>query len=224
MPTVRGRTIRVLFDAETIAARNREMAAEIAAAGYRKLLVVPILKGSFVFAADLLRALHGVGLSPEVEFIQLSSYDSQQVSSGKVNLVRDVESDLAGRDVLLVDDILESGRTIAFARDLLAKRGARKVAVAVLLEKPGKLAQPLSVDHVGFACPDVFVVGYGMDAAHAFRGLPFVGVVVERRPRIARAAARGSRARRRDGRSRRGAGGSRRESRARAGYRSRREP
>jgi len=224
MPTVRGRTIRVLFDAETIAARNREMAAEIAAAGYRKLLVVPILKGSFVFAADLLRALHGVGLSPEVEFIQLSSYDSQQVSSGKVNLVRDVESDLAGRDVLLVDDILESGRTIAFARDLLAKRGARKVAVAVLLEKPGKLAQPLGVDHVGFACPDVFVVGYGMDAAHAFRGLPFVGVVEERRSRTARAGARGSRARSKDGRSRRGAGGSRRESRGRAGYRSRREP
>ena len=224
MPTVRGRTIRVLFDAETIAARNREMAAEIAAAGYRKLLVVPILKGSFVFAADLLRALHGVGLSPEVEFIQLSSYDSQQVSSGKVSLVRDVESDLAGRDVLLVDDILESGRTIAYARDLLARRGARQVAVAVLLEKPGKLAQPLAADHVGFPCPDVFVVGYGMDAAHAFRGLPFVGVVEERRARTARAGARGSRARAKEGRSRRGAGGSRRESRGRAGYRSRREP
>ncbi len=224
MPKVRGRTIRVLFDAETIAARNLEMAAEIAAAGYRDLLVVSILKGSFVFAADLLRALHDVGLSPEVEFIQLSSYAAGKVSSGKVKLVRDVESDVAGRDVLLIDDILESGRTIAFARDLMEKRGARKVAIAVLLEKPGKLAQPLATDHVGFVCPDLFVVGYGMDAAHAFRGLPFVGVVVERRPRIARAAARGSRARRRDGRSRRGAGGSRRESRARAGYRSRREP
>ena len=224
MPTIRGRTIRVLFDAETIAARNREMAAEIAAAGYRNLLVVPILKGSFVFAADLLRALHGVGLTPEVEFVQLSSYDSGQVSSGTVSVVRDVESDLAGRDVLLVDDILESGRTIAFARNLLAERGARKVAVAVLLEKPGKLAQPLTAEHVGFACPDVFVVGYGMDAAHAFRGLPFVGVVEERRSRTARAGARGSRARSKEERSRRGAGGSRRESRGRAGYRSRREP
>ena len=224
MPTVRGRTIRVLFDAETIAARNREMAAEIAAAGYRDLLVVPILKGSFIFAADLLRALHDVGLSPEVEFIQLSSYDSSKVSSGKVSLVRDVESNLSGRDVLLVDDILESGRTIAFARDLLMERGARKVGVAVLLEKSGKLAQPLTAEYVGFECPDVFVVGYGMDAAHAFRGLPFVGVVEDRRSRTAGAGVRGSRARLREGRSRRGAAGSRRESRGRAGYRSRREP
>ena len=224
MPTVRGRPIRVLFDAETIAARNLEMAVEIAAAGYRNLLVVSILKGSFVFAADLLRALHGAGLSPEVEFIQLSSYDSGRVSSGKVALVRDVESNVAGRDVLLIDDILESGRTIAFARDLMLKRGAARVAVAVLLEKPGKLAQPLKADHVGFVCPDLFVVGYGMDAAHAYRGLPFVGVVEERRSRTGRAAARGSRARSGDGRIRRGAGGSRRESRGRAGYRSRREP
>jgi hypoxanthine phosphoribosyltransferase len=224
MPTVRGRRVRVLFDAETIAARNLEMAAEIAGAGYRNLLVVSILKGSFVFAADLLRALHGAGLSPEVEFIQLSSYDRASVSSGKVTLVRDVESDVAGRDVLLIDDILESGRTIAFARDRLLKRGARKVAVAVLLQKPGKLAQPLTVDHVGFVCPDLFVVGYGMDAAHAYRGLPFVGVVEERRPRTGRAGARGNRARRGAGRVRRGDGGSRRESPGRAGYRSHREP
>jgi len=163
-------------------------------------------------------------LSPEVEFIQLSSYERGSVSSGKVTVVRDVENDVAGRDVLLIDDILESGRTIAFARDLLRKRGARKVAIAVLLTKPGKLAQPLTADHVGFVCPDLFVVGYGMDAAHAFRGLPFVGVVEERRTRTGRAGARGSRARSGDGRVRRGGGGSRRESRGRAGYRSHREP
>jgi hypoxanthine phosphoribosyltransferase len=216
--------VRVLFDAETIAARNLEMAADIAAAGYRDLLVVSILKGSFVFAADLLRAMYGVGLSPEVEFIQLSSYNTGSVSSGKVALVRDVESDVAGRDVLLIDDILESGRTIAFARDMLIGRGARKVAIAVLLEKPGKLAQPLVADHVGFQCPDQFVVGYGMDAAHAFRGLPYVGVVEERRSKSGRAAARGSRVRGSGDRVRRGDGGSRRESRGRAGYRSRREP
>ena len=224
MAIVGGRRVRVLFDADTIAARNLEMAAEIAAAGYRKLLVVSILKGSFVFAADLLRALHDAGLTPEVEFIQLSSYGASRVSSGKIRLVRDVESDPTGRDVLLVDDILESGRTIAFARDRLIKRGARKVVIAVLLEKAGKLSQPLKADHVGFQCPDQFVVGYGMDAAHAFRGLPFVGVVEDSRPRTGRAGARDSRARKAAGRARRGAGGSRRESRGRAGYRSRREP
>ena len=216
--------IRVLFDAETIAARNRVLAGEIAAAGYRNLLVISILKGSFVFAADLLRALHDAGLSPEVEFISLGSYGTGTKSSGVVSLVRDIESDVAGRDVLLVDDILESGRTIAFARDLMLKRGAARVTVAVLLQKPGKLAQPLKADHVGFVCPDLFVVGYGMDAAHAFRELPFVGVVEQRKPRIARAGARGSRAPAAAGKNRRAAAGLRRGPRGRAGYRSRREP
>jgi hypoxanthine phosphoribosyltransferase len=224
MPKVRGRSLRVLFSAAAIAERNVELAREIAAGGYRNLLVVSILKGSFVFAADLIRALHTAGLAPEVEFISLSSYRTGTTSTGKVKLIRDVESDVAGRDVLIIDDILESGRTIAFAKKLMQKRGARKVVVAVLLEKPGKLAQPLQAEHVGFVCPDQFVVGYGMDVAHAFRELPYVGVVEEKPVRSGRAGARGSRVRIRDGRPRRGVPGSRRESRGRAGYRSRREP
>ena len=224
MPKVRGRSLRVLFDAETIASRNLSLASEIAAAGYSNLLVVSILKGSFVFAADLIRALHRAGLAPEVEFISLSSYRTGTTSSGKAKLVRDVESDVKGRDILLVDDILESGRTITFARNLMMKRGARRVGVAVLLEKPGKLAQPLKADHVGFIVPDVFVVGYGMDVAHAFRELPFVGVIEDKPVRIVRGGARGSRVREREGRNRRDAGESRRGSRGRAGYRSRREP
>ena len=224
MPKVRGRSLRVLFDADAIAARNLSLATEIAAAGYRDLLVVSILKGSFVFAADLIRALHGAGLAPEVEFISLSSYRAGTTSTGKVKLIRDVESDVKGRDILLIDDILESGRTIAFARNLMMKRGARRVGVAVLLEKPGKLAQPLKAEHVGFLVPDLFVVGYGMDVAHAFRELPFVGVVEDKPVRTVRAGARGSRARGREGWSRRDAGELRRKSRVRAGYRSRREP
>ena len=177
MPVVRGRTIRVLYDAAVIAARNGELAKEIAAAGYENPLVVSVLKGSFVFAADLIRALHDAGMTPEVEFITLSSYRDGTVSSGEVTVLRDIETDVAGRDVILIDDILESGRTLAFARNLMLARGARRVGIAVLLDKPGKLAQPMTADHVGFTCPDLFVVGYGMDAAHAFRELPFVGVV-----------------------------------------------
>lgn len=177
MPIVRGRSIRVLYDIDTIDARNRELAAEIAAAGYRDLLVISILKGSFVFAADLIRALHDSGLEPEVEFISLSSYGAGTESSGNVRVVKDIESDVKGRDVLLIDDILESGRTISFARKLMEERGAHRVGVAVLLEKPGKRAVPIEAEHVGFVCPDLFVVGYGMDAGHAFRELPFVGVV-----------------------------------------------
>jgi hypoxanthine phosphoribosyltransferase len=169
--------IRVLFDAEAIAARNVALAQEIKAAAPEQLLVIAVLKGSFIFAADLIRALHGVGLAPEVEFLTLSSYRMGTVSSGAVTILHDVESDVRGRDVVLVDDILESGRTLAYAKDLLAARGANRVLTCVLLEKPGKRAVSLDPDFVGFVCPDLFVVGYGMDVAHAFRQLPFVGVI-----------------------------------------------
>jgi hypoxanthine phosphoribosyltransferase len=109
--------------------------------------------------------------------MSLSSYQTGTVSTGKVEVVSDIETDVAGRDVLLIDDILESGRTLAFARSLMVERGARRVGIAVMLEKPGKRARVVDADHVGFVCPDFFVVGYGMDVAHAFRELPFVGVV-----------------------------------------------
>ena len=169
--------VRVLFDEGAIAQRNDGLARAIAEAAPRNLLVVAILKGSFMFAADLIRALHRAGLGPQVEFIHLSSYRAGTVSSGQVTILRDVESEVRDRDVLLVDDILESGRTVVFAKDLLMARGARRVLTAVLLEKPGKRAVSIDADFVGFTCPDVFVVGYGMDVAHSFRQLPFVGVV-----------------------------------------------
>jgi hypoxanthine phosphoribosyltransferase len=169
--------VRVLFDEASIARRNEEMARSVAAAEPKDFLVVAVLKGSFMFAADLIRALHRAGLRPQVEFIHLSSYRAATASSGQVAILRDVESDVRGRDVLLIDDILESGRTLVFAKDLLMARGARRVLTAVLLEKPGKRAVAIKADFVGFTCPDLFVVGYGMDIAHSYRQLPFVGVV-----------------------------------------------
>ena len=169
--------VRILFDEETIAARNEDIARAVAGANPENLLVVAVLKGSFMFAADLIRALHRAGLAPQVEFIHLSSYRTGTTSSGQVAILRDVESDVRGRDLLLIDDVLESGRTLAFAKDLLMARGAGRVLTAVLLEKPGKRAVSIDADFVGFTCPDVFVVGYGMDVAHSFRQLPFVGVV-----------------------------------------------
>src|SRR6478736_2137717 len=171
------RQVKVLYDERAIAERTEALAREIAATEPKDLLVVAILKGSFMFAADLLRALHRVGLSPQVEFVHLSSYRTGTVSTGQVEILRDVQSEVRGRDVLLVDDILESGRTVVFAKDLLMARGARRVLTAVLLEKPGKRAVSIDADFVGFTCPDVFVVGYGMDVAHSYRQLPFVGVV-----------------------------------------------
>ena len=170
------RRVRVLFDEAAIAKRNDEIAAEIAKRQPKNLLVVAILKGSFMFAADLMRALHSAGVKPQVEFMHLSSYREGTTSSGQVTILKDVESDVRDRDVLLVDDILESGRTLAFAKDLMSARGAR-VMTCCLLEKPGHRAVGLDADIVGFTCPDLFVVGYGMDVAHSYRQLPFIGVV-----------------------------------------------
>ncbi|GAB5460757.1 MULTISPECIES: hypoxanthine phosphoribosyltransferase [Hoeflea] len=176
MPVVRGKNIEPLFTPDMIAARNRAMAAEIAESPKKDLLVISILKGSFIFAADLIRALHDAGLAPEVEFITLSSYGRGTTSQG-VKIIKDIDSDVRGRDVLLIDDILESGRTLRFARDLMYERGANNVDIAVLLDKRSRREGSLDADYVGFECPDYFVVGYGMDVAYAFRELPFVGVV-----------------------------------------------
>jgi hypoxanthine phosphoribosyltransferase len=173
-----GHRIGVLFSEAEIAARVKAIAESIALRDPSNLLVVPVLKGSFVFAADLIRAMHHAGLSPEVDFMILSSYRKSTMSSGQVTVLRDIETDVRGRDVLLIDDILESGRTLAFAKDLLAARGAKAILTAVLLYKPGHLAAHISADFEGFTCPDKFVVGYGMDMAHQFRELPFVGHVI----------------------------------------------
>ena len=169
--------IRTLIGEASIARRVEGLAAEIAQDKPQNLLIVAILKGSFMFAADLIRGLHRAGLDPHVEFLHLSSYLEGTVSNGQVMILRDIDSSVRDRDVLLIDDILESGRTLAFAKDLLAARGARRVIIAVMLEKPGKRAVQIKADYVGFECPDIFVVGYGMDVAHAYRQLPYIGVV-----------------------------------------------
>ena len=176
MPIVRGKDIEVLFSASAIARRNLESAKEIASRPSDDLLVISVLKGSFIFAADLVRAMHDVGLSPEVEFIMISSYGAG-TTSGEIKVLRDIDNDVKGRDLLLIDDILESGKTLKFTRDLMLSRGARSVSIAVLLDKHMRRKSDINADYVGFECPDYFVVGYGMDAGHAFRELPFVGVV-----------------------------------------------
>jgi hypoxanthine phosphoribosyltransferase len=171
--------IEVVFSPETIADRVTALAREIAAARLERLLIVPILTGSFVFSSDLLRALSRAGLQPEVDFLSVSSYRHGTRSSGTVDIVRDMVLEVEGRDVLIVDDILDTGRTLAFAKDLIAARGARTVKSCVLLEKRVRRAVAIEADFVAFECPPVFVVGYGMDLAHKYRELPFVGCVVE---------------------------------------------
>jgi hypoxanthine phosphoribosyltransferase len=170
--------VEIIFPPERIAVRLEELAGEISARGLEKLLIVAVLKGSFVFAADLIRALYRAGLEPDVDFITLSSYKRSTTSSGQVAILRDLDLDVAGRNVLIVDDVLDSGRTLAFAKDLISARGARSILTCVLLEKRTPRAVNLVADFRAFECPPVFVVGYGMDVAHRYRELPFVGRVV----------------------------------------------
>jgi hypoxanthine phosphoribosyltransferase len=171
--------VEVVFSAEAIAARLQELAAEINARRLEPLLVVAVLKGSFVFAADLIRALHAAGMAPEVDFLTLASYRKSKVSSGKVEILRDLDLGVEGRTVLLIDDVLDSGRTLAFAKDLIAARGAQQILTCVLLEKRVARAVDVVADFRAFECADEFVVGYGMDVAHRYRELPFVGRVIK---------------------------------------------
>ena len=166
--------IKPLFSAERISERVEELAREIAAARLNDLIIVAVLKGSFIFAADLIRALHRHGLEPEIDFMFLASYGTGTHSSGEV------ESKLEGRDVVIVDDILDSGRTLAFAKAFLEARGAGSVRTCVLLDKQVPRAAAIAPDFTGFRCPPVFVVGYGMDLAHRYRELPFIGQVTGR--------------------------------------------
>jgi len=170
--------IRTLFSAKAIADRIDRLAGDIAAGGLADLMVVAVLKGSFIFAADLIRALHRKGLKPEIDFIYLASYDGERISRGEVRVVRDIRSDVRGRNVVIVDDIFDSGHTLDFAKSLLLQAGAARVLTCVLVDKQVPRAAAIVPDFVGFSCPPVFVVGYGMDFHNRYRELPFIGELV----------------------------------------------
>ncbi len=169
------RSIPVLFTAAEIKERVEALAGEIAAKMPPDVLIVSLLRGSFMFTADLVRELCAIGVHPQIDFMTLSSYGSGSASSGQVNIGRDVSDDVKGRQILIVDDILETGRTLRFAHDLLIERGAADIKIAMLLEKPNKLEVAAKADFVGFSIPDKFVVGYGLDYANHYRELPFIG-------------------------------------------------
>ncbi len=166
-----------LITQEAIAARMQTLAHEVATTSGKELTLVSLLRGSFIFTADLIRALHAEGLAMRVDFMMLGSYRAALESSGTVMLHHGLMDDIRGQDVLIVDDILESGRTLAVAKELLSARGAKHVRVAVLLEKPGKRKAEVEADFVGFTVEDKFVVGYGLDYANRYRELPYIGVL-----------------------------------------------
>lgn len=169
--------IKPLISESDINSRLVTLAKEIADSMPRDMMIVSLLRGSFVFTADLIRSLYVLGVRPQVDFMTLASYGDSTISSGKVNIIRDISDDVKGREVLIVDDILESGRTLNFAKEELLKRGADNCKIAVMLEKPDKRKTQIDADFVGFVVPDKFVVGYGLDYANRWRELPFIGFI-----------------------------------------------
>jgi hypoxanthine phosphoribosyltransferase len=167
--------IKKLFEEAEIHRRVDELAVAITAALGREFVVIGVLKGSFVFLADLVRALHRNGAAPRIEFMRLASYGQSRQSSGEVLLLGDAPRDFEGRAVLLVDDIVDTGLSLSFGRRVLEERNASRVLTCALLDKPGRRKVDVAVDFVGFQIPDVFVVGYGIDYAEQYRCLPFIG-------------------------------------------------
>ncbi len=167
----------VLLTKEQIDGRVRELAVQISTdyAG-RELLAVGVLKGSWIFLADLVRFMT---IPVTVDFMMASSYGSGTDSSGTVRIVLDLKSPVHDRDVLVVDDILDSGLTLKYILDTLRLKGPRSLKTAVLLDKPERRRTELGVDYVGFRIPNKFVVGYGVDFAERFRNLPYIGYIEE---------------------------------------------
>jgi hypoxanthine phosphoribosyltransferase len=168
----------ILIDKASIANRVDELVDDIHASfPTGELMVVGILKGSFMFLADLMRSFHRHNIHPRIDFLTLSSYGAGTESSGSVEVVHDVREDLTGYNVLIVDDILDTGRTLAFTKNLMLERGAESVRSCVLLDKQSHRAVEFEADFAGFEIGDFFVVGYGLDYNNLYRELPHIAKV-----------------------------------------------
>lgn len=172
---LRKEDIKVLISTEELDKRIRELAHEISKDyANRELLMVGVLKGSFVFMADLIRHLD---CDVEVDFMGTVSYGASTESSGEVRITKDLEQSVAGRHVLLVEDIVDTGLTLRYLLDTLRNRQPASLRVCTLLDKPARRRVRANLDYYGFIIPNAFVVGYGLDYAQKYRGLNYVGVL-----------------------------------------------
>src|SRR5687767_3646824 len=164
----------ILIATDIIQSRVRELADDIRRDHPNGVHLVGVLKGAFVFMSDLSRA---VGGDVSIDFIALSSYGSSATSSGQVQLLKDLDTSIEGRDVVIVEDIVDTGLTLTYLQDILRARAPRRLRTACLLSKPSRRKVPVVVDYVGFDIDDHFVVGYGLDHAERYRALPYIAVV-----------------------------------------------
>lgn len=167
--------LKVLMSEEQLHARVQEMGDELYDRFHDKdPIFVGVLKGCFIFMADLVRATQ---MKSEIEFIGVSSYNNGTKSSGVVQITRDLQKDITGRHIIVVEDILDSGNTLHFLKNYLTTKGAASITIVTLLDKPARREKPIVADLSGFEVPDEFVVGYGLDYDEKYRNLPYVGVL-----------------------------------------------
>ena len=167
--------LKVLVTEEEISARIAEMGSALAEQFQGKdPMFLGVLKGCFVFMSDLIRACP---IKSDLEFIAVSSYQNATVSSGRVQITHDVQQDITGRDLIIVEDILDSGNTLAFLKNYLLTKGAASITIVTLLDKPSRRTKAITADMAGFVVPDEFVVGYGLDYCQQYRNLPYIGVL-----------------------------------------------
>ena len=167
--------LKVLVTEEELKARITEMGAELYEQFHGKNpLFLGVLKGSFVFMADLVRACQ---VKSDVEFIAVSSYGNATSSSGAVQITHDIQQDITGRNLVIIEDILDSGNTLSFLKQYFLTKGAASVTICTLLDKPSRRAKAITADYIGFTVPDEFVVGYGLDYCQKYRNLPYIGVL-----------------------------------------------
>jgi len=173
-----GEQIEILISEPEITARINTLAHEITThyADTSQLVVVGLLRGSFVFIADLVRHLN---IPVEVDFMTVSSYGNAMVSSRQVRIIQDLETDIKGRDVLIVEDIIDTGHTLSQVINILKTRMPKSLTICTLLNKPSRREVDVPIDWTGFDIPDEFVIGYGIDYAQQGRNLPHIGVVVK---------------------------------------------
>lgn len=167
--------LKILLSREQIERRVEEMAAAISEDFKgRPLLLIGVLKGAVVFLSDLMRQLQG---PVEIDFIAVSSYGASTASSGVVRILKDLERDIEGQDVLIVEDIVDTGLTLNYLRENLLQRGPRSLKVATLLDKPDRRRVDINPDYCGFIIPDLFVVGYGLDFNEGYRHLADICII-----------------------------------------------
>ena len=167
--------LKVLVTEDEIQARIRELGDQLYDRFHDKNpMFVGVLSGCFIFMADLVRAAQ---LKSEVEFIGLSSYKNATKSSGCVQITRDLQRDISGRDIIVVEDILDSGNTLYFLEGYLKAKGAESITIVTLLDKPSRREKAITADLSGFVVPDEFVVGYGLDYCQQYRNMPYIGVL-----------------------------------------------